>query len=265
MAKDLTRTDGQAKAAERSPEATNERLAAQRLLFAPSVEGATRAILVVDVFECVRLIEQDEEGTISCWLSLINYAEADLLEAGEVSRRQDVAGISGVRAAVSVALAIQHAGKRLNLGVPPERQMLLRMGIESSDVIIEPRDVYGHGVNFATRLASLAGPDEIVISARVGDQITPVLDADVKDLCDRFLKHVQHPVRAYRIGPPGPRPLIEPGFPLGELRPTLAVIPFTNDAIQQRPRLAPGRRARVDCSGDVQWERAAWLGDRRAE
>ena len=52
-----------------------------------------------------------------------------------------------VRAAVSAAFAIQHAAKRQNFGVPPERQMLLRMGIEISDVIIECRDVYGHGVN----------------------------------------------------------------------------------------------------------------------
>jgi TolB-like protein len=87
--------------------------------------------------------------------------------------------------------------------------------------------VYGRGVNLATRLAGLAGPDEIVISARVHDQITPVLDADVEDLGECHLKHVRQPVRAYRVGPPGPRPVIQPGFVLEALRPTLAVIPFT--------------------------------------
>ena len=76
--------------------------------------------------------------------------------------------------------------------------MLLRMGIEIRDVILESRDVYGHGVNLATRLASLAGPDEIVVSARVRDQITAVLDADVEDLGDCHMKHIRQPVRAYR-------------------------------------------------------------------
>jgi TolB-like protein len=104
-------------------------------------------------------------------------------------------------------------------------------------VIIEGHDVYGHGVNLATRLASVAGPGEIVISARVRDQITPVLDADIEDLGDCFLKHVEHPVRAYRIGRPGPRPVINHGFSLGELRPTLAVIPFTARGVASEHRV----------------------------
>jgi adenylate cyclase len=230
MANDLTGAVRHAGAAARNPGAMHD-LAAHKLLFAHSAERATRAILVVDVVESVRLIEQDEEGTISRWLSLVNYVEADLLAASE-GRLVKCLGdgmlleFSDVRTAVSVALAIQHASKRQNFGVPSERQMLLRMGIENSDVIIEARDVYGHGVNLASRLTSLAGPGEIVISARAREQITPVLDADVEDLGECFLKHVQHPVRAYRVGPPGPRPVIESGFPLGELRPTLAVIPF---------------------------------------
>lgn len=203
----------------------------QLLNSASAVERATRAMLVVDVVESVRLIEHDEEGAIARWLSLVNHVETDLLTVGE-GRLVKCLGdgmlleFMNARAAVAAALAIRHASRRQNFGLPPERQMLLRMGIEISDVIIESRDVYGHGVNLATRLASLAGPDEIVISARVRDQITPVLDADVEDLGDCYLKHVQHPVRAYRIGPPGPHPVIQPGFSLGELRPTLAVIPF---------------------------------------
>jgi class 3 adenylate cyclase/tetratricopeptide (TPR) repeat protein len=206
-------------------------MACQKLL-SPSAERDIRAVLVVDVVESVRLIEQDEEGVIARWLSLVNNVEVDLLATG-AGRLVKYLGdgmllvFDDVRAAVSAALAIQHASKRQNFGIPPERQILLRIGIEITDVIIEGHDVYGHGVNLATRLASVAGPGEIVISARVRDQITPVLDADIEDLGDCFLKHVQNPVRAYRIGRPGPRPLITPGFSLGELRPSLAVIPFT--------------------------------------
>ena len=231
MPKDLTGAESLAEAAARSTEATRRR-AGEKLLFAQAAERATRAILVVDVVESVRLIEQDEEDAIARWLSLVSHVEADLLAAGEgrlVKHLGDgmLLAFGDGRAAVSAALAIQHANKRQNFGLAPERQMLLRMGIEISDVIIESGDVFGRGVNLATRLATMAGPGEIVISARVRDQITPVLDADVEDLGDCYLKHVQDPVRAYRVGPPGPRPVIESGFSLGELRPTLAVIPFT--------------------------------------
>jgi class 3 adenylate cyclase/tetratricopeptide (TPR) repeat protein len=208
-------------------------LAGQHLLFGRPVERATRAVLVVDVVESVRLIEHDEEGAIARWLSLVDHVEKELLAGGE-GRLVKYLGdgmlleFSDARTAASVAFAIQSASKRLNFGLAPERQMLLRMGIETGSVIVEAKDVYGHGVNLATRLASLAGPGEIVVSAQVREQLTPTLDADVEDLGECFLKHVQHPVRAYRIGPPGPRPAIMPAFSPGELRPTLAVIPFAS-------------------------------------
>jgi len=210
-------------------------VALRKALFAHPVKRAVRAMLVVDIVESVRLVEQDEEGVIARWLSLVEHVETDLLPAGK-GRLVKCLGdgmlleFGEARAAAAVAFAIQHASRRQNFGLPPERQMLLRMGIETSDVIVESRDVYGHGVNLATRLASLAGPGEIIVSARVRDQLTPFLDADAEDLGECFLKHVQQPVRAYRIGPPGPRPVIDTGMSAAELRPTLAVIPFTTRA-----------------------------------
>ena len=230
MIEERTHVGSRAEAAGCDTQQTRE-LTSPTPLVAHGIERAVRAVLVVDVVESVRLIEQDEEGVIARWLGLVNHVESHLLAAGE-GRLVKCLGdgmlleFAASRSAVATAFAIRHAAKRLNFGVATEHQMLLRMGIEISDVIIESRDVYGHGVNLATRLAGLAGPDEIVISARVHDQITPVLDADVEDLGDCHLKHVQQPVRAYRIGPPGPRPVIQPGFSLEALRPTLAVIPF---------------------------------------
>jgi adenylate cyclase len=94
---------------------------------------------------------------------------------------------------------------------------------------------------------TLAGPGEIVASAALRDELIEHLDADIEDLGDRepqqvddlldpkteylgacILKHVAEPVRAYRIGSPGPRPVIEPGSSstFGHLKPTIAVIPF---------------------------------------
>lgn len=230
MVKGLTKGGRLAEAAEHGSDASEFR--SPKPPFPRPAERANRALLVVDVVEFVRLIEQDEEGVVARWLELVDYVQTDLLAAGEGRLVKCVGDgmlleFMHARAAVSAALAIQSASKRQNFGLPPNRQMLLRTGIEIGDVIIEGRDVYGHGVNLATRLASLAGPGEIVVSAQVHEEITPVLDTEIEDLGACFLKHVREPVRAYRIGPPGPRPVIAPGFSLHELRPTLAVIPFT--------------------------------------
>jgi adenylate cyclase len=99
--------------------------------------------------------------------------------------------------------------------------------VHCAEVVQDQLDIYGHGVNLTARIASLAGPGEIVVTADVRDHLVPVLDGDVEDLGDCHLKHVKEPVRAYRVGPAGQAPIIAPGQnrPL-DLRPTIAVIPF---------------------------------------
>lgn len=202
----------------------------------PVVERARRAVLVVDMVESVRLIEEDEEDTISRWLDLVRRIENELLPANEGHLVKSLGDgvlleFNDVRAAVLAAFAIQEASSRDNAGKPANRQILLRIGIEIGDVIIQDRDVYGHGVNLAARFAGLAGPGETVVSASVREQITPDLDADVEDLGECFLKHVKEPVRAYRITPPGAHPVSTQPVAAGNLLPTLAVIPFLGRSV----------------------------------
>lgn len=105
--------------------------------------------------------------------------------------------------------------------------MQLRIGTHSADVIVDGRDIYGSGVNLAARLGTLAGPGEIVASTAVRDQLVAGLDAEVEDLGDWYLKHLNEPVRAYRLSPVGdhavPAPVARAPQPLV---PTIAVIPF---------------------------------------
>jgi adenylate cyclase len=195
------------------------------------VAWANRAVLLADIVESVRLIEQDEVNVISRWLTLVDHVKSRVLPEcnGRLVKSLGdgmLLDFDDVRSAVSAAFAIQHASNRSNVGLPPEKQILLRMGMEISDVIVEPNDVHGRGVNLAARLMALAGPGEIVISAHARDQLTPSLDADVEDLGDCFVRHMSQPVRAYRIGPPGPRPVVKSAVSLEDLAPTIAVVPF---------------------------------------
>ena len=197
----------------------------------PHVAWANRAVLLADIVESVRLIEQDEVNVISRWLGLVDHVKSHVLPGcnGRMVKSLGdgmLLDFEDVRSAVLAAFAIQEASSRSNRGLPPEKQILLRMGMEVSDVIVEPNDVHGRGVNLAARLMALAGPGEIVISAHARDQLTPSLDADVEDLGDCFVRHMSQPVRAYRIGPPGPRPVVKSGISFEDLAPTIAVVPF---------------------------------------
>ena len=197
------------------------------------VAWAKRAVLLTDIVGSVRLIEQDEVGVISHWLDFVDRVKRDILPPNNgrlVKSLGDgmLLDFPDVRSAVSAALAIQHERKRANAGRPADRQIMLRTGLEVSDVIVEDNDVFGRGVNLAARLMSLAGPGEIVVSQHVRDGLTPSLDADVEDLGDCYVKGLTLPIRAYRVGPPGPRPMVGSAVSFDELAPSIAVVPFTS-------------------------------------
>jgi adenylate cyclase len=192
---------------------------------------AKRAVVFVDVVESVRLVEQDETGTIGRWLAFVDHVRESILPQrnGRVVKSLGdgmLLDFDDVRSAAAAAMAIQDASRRANAGIAPERQIHLRIGIEVSDVIVEPDDVHGHGVNRAARLMTLAGPGEIIVSDHARDQLTDDLDASIEDLGERFVRHIQQPVRAYRIGPPGLSGALRSSAPVDDLVPTIAVLPF---------------------------------------
>lgn len=197
-----------------------------------TIARASRVLMFADIVESVRLFERDERGIVSRWLGLIAQVESSILlqcRGRLVKSLGDglLLEFTDVLGAVSAAFAIQHACHRDNIDRPAASHILLRIGIEVSEVVVVQHDVFGHGVNLAARLSELAGPGEIVVSAQVRERLTSILDADIEDLGSCFLKHISDPVRAYRVGPPGPHPVIEPGLRSLDLRPTVAVIPFT--------------------------------------
>lgn len=196
-------------------------------------EWVVRTLLFVDIVESVRLMEENETGTVQRWRKLVGRVDREILPRYEgrlVKSLGDGLLLEFAHAplAVKAAFAVQNACSDINDGVPQDLQILVREGAHVGHLLADEHDVYGADVNLAARLTTLAGPGEIVVSADIRDQLTPVLDADIEDLGACYLKHVHEPVRAYRVGPPGPRPVIESGqISMPQLRPTVAVVPFT--------------------------------------
>ncbi|MBL6615604.1 MAG: tetratricopeptide repeat protein [Reyranella sp.] len=197
------------------------------------VAWAKRAVLLVDIVGSVRLIEQDEVGTITHWLAFVDHVKRTILARHHgrfIKSLGDgmLLDFDDVRSAVSAALAIQQERVRANAGRVSDRHIMLRAGVEVSDVIVGDDDILGHGVNLANRLMNLAGPGEIVVSQHVRDGITADLDADIEDLGDCYVRGLAEPIRAYRVGPPGPRSIVAPAASWDELAPSIAVVPFTS-------------------------------------
>jgi TolB-like protein/lipoprotein NlpI len=133
--------------------------------------------------------------------------------------------------AVQCAVEIQRVMAQRNSSVPENRRIVLRIGINLGDVIIEGDDIHGGGVNVAARLEGLCEPGTIYVSGSVFDQVAGKLDVAFDDLGDQTVKNISKPVRVYRArgetgdqaahgGMSGVAPL--PG------KPSVAVLAFDN-------------------------------------
>ncbi len=131
--------------------------------------------------------------------------------------------------AVRCAVAVQEGMAARESGVAGETALVLRLGINLGDIIIEGDDIYGDGVNLAARLEGLAEPGGICLSASVHEQVRHKLDLGFEDLGEQSVKNIAEPVRVYRVvsGAPVAARGGEASLPLPD-KPSIAVLPFDN-------------------------------------
>ena len=176
----------------------------------------------------------------AAWRGLQDFLANELLAAsgGRVVWQHDdglLLDFSEPRHAVRAAFAIQRACSDAGTVPSLRRPTLPRMGLQMGEVPDDRTELHGGGASVAMRLTEVAGPGGIVVSSTVRDRLTSVLDADIEDLGECYLRAMNQPVRVYRLEPPGTRPALEPGGAIDELRPTIAVIPFTERGTGHEP------------------------------
>jgi adenylate cyclase len=218
-------------------------------------------VLVVDLVESVRLMQELEASTVRRWADFVRIAVAEILPRHRgvlVKSLGDglMASFGVVPNAVDAAADMHRTLAELNANIPPDQHFHLRAGVNAAMAWSDGVDIYGTGVNLAARLATLAGPGETIASASaheelaaalaslanpgetIGsaparDELTHGVDASCEDLGDCILKHFDKPVRAYRVGPASPHPALAGRRDYGTaMQPTIAVVPFLarNDA-----------------------------------
>jgi class 3 adenylate cyclase/TolB-like protein/Tfp pilus assembly protein PilF len=196
-----------------------------------------RAIVVVDVVESVRLMQQHEDDVIDRWRRFVNEVVTEVLPPNRGRLVKSLGDgmlleFERVPQAVAAALDIQRRIVPYNANKPPAEAMALRIGCHDSDIVVDAVDIYGSGVNLAARLATAGERGDIIISTEFRDQVVASFDAEVEDLGRCYLKHMAEPVQAYRIGPVDRAPG-EPNAPAAGSHETagLAVIPFSSRSV----------------------------------
>jgi TolB-like protein len=138
--------------------------------------------------------------------------------------------------AVRCAAALQRAMIDREGGVPEDRRIRFRIGINLGDVIVDEGDIFGDGVNVAARLEALAEPGGICISRVVRDQVRDKLAYVFEDLGEQSVKNIARPVRVYALRPeavanlPASSMPFAPSIsePVAAPRLSIVVLPFTN-------------------------------------
>src|SRR5258707_15632750 len=194
------------------------------------------AILAADVAGYSRLMGVDEEGT----LERLKALRRELLDPKIAEHHGRIVKTTGdgmlvefasVVDAVRCAVEVQQAMAERNTGAAADNRIELRIGINLGDVIVEPDDIYGDGVNIAARIEALADAGGVFVSNTVYDHVRDRLPLVFEDLGEQQVKNITRPVRVYRV-----RDAVAvespsaPALPLPD-KPSIAVLPFQNMSV----------------------------------
>jgi adenylate cyclase len=101
--------------------------------------------------------------------------------------------------AAQCAIEIQRTLAKRNADAPADRQIELKIGIHIGDVVHRGGDVYGDGVNIASRIEPLAGAGGICVSMDVERQIRNAVETRFEKLAPTELKNISVPMELFRI------------------------------------------------------------------
>ena len=162
------------------------------------------AILAADVVGYSRLMGADEMGTHT---SLKSHRR-DLIDSTIAEHRGRIVKNTGdgmlvefasVVDAVSCAVNVQRSMVQRNAGIPQDKQIVFRIGINIGDIIIDDDDIFGDGVNIAARLETLCEPGGVCISRSANDQIRDKLSIAFADLGEQAVKNISRAVGVFGL------------------------------------------------------------------
>jgi class 3 adenylate cyclase len=160
------------------------------------------AVLLADVVGYSRLMNVDEEGTHR---RLADHVKI-LIEPAVARHRGRLVRSMGDGMLVEFDSAVDavRCGVEIQLGltaqdIDTDRQIQLRIGINTGDVIVDHRDIYGNSINIAARLEGLAEPGQVYVTRGVRDQLLGYPSLSFEDRGERRVKNIDRPIRVFRV------------------------------------------------------------------
>ena len=134
------------------------------------------AIMAADVVGYSRMIERDESGTVERLRSL----RAELIDPAVAAHSGRIVRMAGdgalvefpsVVEATQCAIDIQRGMHERNQALPETQRIVLRIGVNLGDIVVEEDNLHGDGINVAARLEALAEPGSILVTEQVAQNV----------------------------------------------------------------------------------------------
>ncbi len=168
------------------------------------MERKLTTIVAMDVVGYSRLMEMDEKGT----LDRLKEARSIIIDPA-IARHSGrtvklmgdgtLAEFASVVDALQCTVDIQRELYTHNGSVGEQHGLQFRIGLHLGDVMVDGDDIYGDGVNVASRLENIAQPGGIVLSKQVYDHIGANVAVRFVSLGEQFVKNISRPIEAYRV------------------------------------------------------------------
>jgi TolB-like protein len=196
------------------------------------VQRKLAAILAADVVGYSRLMAENEADTFD----RLRAHRKELFEP-EIAKQHGrifklmgdglLAEFGSVVDAIECAVVLQREMTRRNDGLPNDRRIDLRIGINLGDVIVEGEDRHGDGINIAARLQELAEPGGLAVSGTAYDHLQGKVGIALEFAGEQQVKNIARPVRVYRARLEGTSTAPRATLALPD-KPSIAVLPFQN-------------------------------------
>ncbi|MGO4437633.1 adenylate/guanylate cyclase domain-containing protein [Rhizobium sp. RAF56] len=200
----------------------------------PQVERTLAAILVADVVGYSRLVETDEASALAAvkelWRATVEPLVAE--HRGRIVKFMGdgvMAEFGSVVGAVGCAAAVQQRLADRQQEIAGEPRILLRIGVNLGDLVVEGDDLLGEGVNVAARLEQLCPPGSVLISGSAYEHLSGKLDIPFDFAGEQHLKNIARPVKTYRMNVAG-SPFALPMNARSD-KPSIAILPFDNMSV----------------------------------
>jgi adenylate cyclase len=195
-------------------------------------ERRLSAISFLDVVGFSTLMAENAARTHRAWMGVLNAIVHPAVQKhrGRVVKSSGdglLVEFASARDAVAWARHIQRALQKMH-ATPGDAAdpIVVRIAVHIDEVLSEGDDIFGPGVNFASRLQEHAEPGGIILSQSVFNLVKDGLDQPVRDLGPLYLRNIPDPVTAYSLDPIN-QPLVR-HFRHAATLPSIAVLPMQN-------------------------------------